>query len=80
MYERYARLRDLNGMTDSAVATAIEIGRSTFSDWKSGRSEPKISKLNKIANYFGVSVEYFVSDTPEKYLKGLKPIKKKAKK
>lgn len=76
MYKRYAALRDMNGMTDSAVATATGIGRSTFTDWKSGRSEPKLDKLNKIAKYFGTSVEYFVTDTPEKYLEKAKIGKK----
>lgn len=57
MYERYAELRDAKGVTDSAVAAATGIGVSTFSDWKSGRSKPKVEKLQKIAEYFGVHIE-----------------------
>ena len=34
--------------------------RSTFSDWKSGKSMPKTDKLIKIADYFGVKVSYFI--------------------
>lgn len=37
-----------------------EILRSTFSDWKSGKSMPKTDKLIRIAEYFGVNVGYFV--------------------
>lgn len=37
-------------MKDSNVAALTGIGKSTFSDWKSGRSEPKNDKLQKIAN------------------------------
>ena len=33
---------------------------TTFTDWKTGRSEPKIDKLKKIAYYFGVPVEFFL--------------------
>ena len=69
MYERYVKLRDSKGIKDAEVAKQTGIGRSTFSDWKTGRSQPKQEKLEKIANYFGVSVDYFYSgDEPAYYL------------
>ena len=40
---------------------ATGISKSTFSDWKSGRSKPKQEKLQKIADYFGVSVDYLMT-------------------
>ena len=49
-YEKYCKLRDAKNMKDSNVAALTGIGKSTFSDWKSGRSEPKNDKLQKIAN------------------------------
>lgn len=57
MYEKYLKLRDEKGVSDYAVAKATGINVSTFSDWKSGRSKPKIEKLMKIATYFEVSIE-----------------------
>jgi len=62
MYEKYANLRSNANVTDSQIAKAIGITRSTFSDWKSGRSNPKFEKLKKIADYFGVPVTYFYED------------------
>lgn len=62
LYERYVFLRDKRGVTDYKVATETGITKSTFSDWKSGRSKPKIDKLIKIAKFFDVSVEYFIED------------------
>ena len=59
MYGKYVKLRDANGVTDYAVAEATGIPKSTFSDWKSGRSEPKIGKLKLIADYFETSLDYF---------------------
>ena len=50
MYEIYCKLRDLKGMKDSDVARETGISKSTFSDWKSGRSNPKDEKLRKILN------------------------------
>jgi len=56
-YEKYAEIRDSKGLTDGKIAEMAGFGRSTFSDWKSGRSIPKIDKMQKIAealkmNYF----------------------------
>lgn len=58
MYEIYAKLRDEKGVKDATVARETGIGKSTFTDWKSGRSVPKDEKLQKIADYFGVSTDY----------------------
>ena len=58
MYEIYCKLRDSFGYKDSDVARETGITKSTFSDWKSGRSTPKDEKLSKIAKLFGVSIEY----------------------
>lgn len=73
MYEIYCMLRDLRGLKDARVAEATGIGKSTFSDWKSGRSIPKQEKLQRIADFFGVSVEYLMTgkekeDGPKYYL------------
>jgi len=62
MYERYKKLRDSMGMKDAQVAKGSGVARSTFSDWKSGRSEPKNDKLKRIALFFGVSVSYFTDE------------------
>lgn len=62
MYERYCELRDAKGVKDATVAKETGIGKSTFSDWKSGRSVPKKDKLIKIADYFHVPVDYFLGD------------------
>ena len=61
MYERYCQMRDKLGLKDSDVAKMTGINKSTFSDWKSGRSVPKKDKLQKIADCFGVDIGYFFS-------------------
>ena len=58
MYEIYCKLRDSKGLNDSDIAKATGITKSTFSDWKNGRSKPKNAKLQKIADYFNVSLSY----------------------
>ena len=61
MYEIYCKLKDEKGCRDADVAKGTGITKSTFSDWKSGRSTPKNDKLQKIADYFGVSLEYLMT-------------------
>ena len=61
MYEVYCKLRDLRGVKDADVVRATGITKSTFSDWKSGRSEPKKEKLQKIADFFDVSLDYLMT-------------------
>ena len=62
MYQKYAELRDLKGVKDNEVSRATGIPQSTFTDWKQGRSTPKLPKLLKLAEYFEVSVEVFVTN------------------
>lgn len=59
MYKKYVALRDAKGVTDYKVSKETGIPKSTFSEWKSGRSQPKLEKLIKLADYFGVEVTYF---------------------
>lgn len=59
-YEEYAKIRDEKGMTDYKVAKLSGIGRSTFSDWKAGRSTPKTDKLMKISEALGIRYDMFI--------------------
>lgn len=59
-YERYAEIRDKKNLTDGKVAELAGFGRSTFSDWKSGRSIPKIDKMQKIAEVLEMDYIEFV--------------------
>lgn len=61
MYEIYCKLRDDQGLKDADVVKATGITKSTFSDWKSGRSKLKQDKLQKIADFLGVSVDYLMT-------------------
>lgn len=69
MYKKYVELRDERGLTDYKVSLDTGISKSTFTDWKNGRSKPKIEKLRKIAEYFNVSITEFIeNDVTESFL------------
>ncbi len=61
MYEIFTSLLDKTGKKASDVSKATGIPASTFSDWKKGKSAPKADKLQLIAEFFGVSLEYMMT-------------------
>ncbi len=64
--KRLKELRLRNGLTQKDLANAIEVGRTTISEYESGKIVPKQEGLLRIANHFNVSVDYLtgVSDDP----------------
>lgn len=60
MYEKFAELLNKNNKTAYQVSKDTGIAQSVLSDWKTGRSKPKADKLKILADYFGVSIEYFL--------------------
>lgn len=66
-YQTYAKIRDAHGLRDADVIKATGITKSTFSEWKKGTYQPKDEKRKKIADYFGVSLEYLDTGAEESY-------------
>lgn len=60
MFEKLEKLLKERGITSYRLAKDLGISPMVFSDWKNGKSKPKVDKLKKIADYFSVSIEYFV--------------------
>lgn len=62
MYPKFAKLLQKHKITAYRVAKDTDISTATLSDWKTGRSIPKLDKLKKIADYFDVPITYFIED------------------
>lgn len=45
---------ELNNKTRPEMCDALDIRYSTFSDWVNGNTYPRIDKIEKMANYFGI--------------------------
>ena len=60
-YNIFENLLKMNNTTVYRVSKETGIAASTFSDWKSGRSVPKLDKIKLIATYFDVPLEYMLS-------------------
>ena len=65
MYEIFEQLLQKYGLTAYKVSKETGITQSTLSDWKRGRSTPKTENMKKIADYFGVTVEYLMTGKQE---------------
>lgn len=63
-YQIFEKLLKANQTTVYRVAKATGISATTFTDWKNGRSTPKLDKLRRIADYFGVSLEELIGEIP----------------
>lgn len=62
MYEKFVALLEKTNKTAYQVSKDTGIAENIFSYWKSGRSKPKVDKLKILADYFGVSIEYFLEE------------------
>lgn len=74
-YRRFEQLCKRDGVTPSQVSKSTGISTATLSSWKNGKYTPKTDKLQKIADYFGVTLEYLMSGTSDvnKDIEGKKP-------
>ena len=64
MYEIFKRLMEEQGITAYKVSKDTGISSQTLSAWKKDIYTPKREKMELIANYFGVSVDYLMGRTP----------------
>ena len=69
MYKIFEQLLQKYGLSAYKVSKETGITQSTLSDWKRGRSTPKSDNMKKIADYFGVTIDYLmtgIEEPPEK--------------
>jgi repressor LexA len=60
VYKKFEKLLKDTGKTAYQVSKDTGIATATLTEWKNGTYTPKADKLLKIAEYFGVSIEYFL--------------------
>lgn len=63
--ERVCDIRKKNGVSQYKLAKDLGLCRSTVSKWESGDRMPSFEVMVKIAEYFGVSTDYFYGITDE---------------
>lgn len=58
--ERLKSLRKERKLTQSALGAILNYGYTAISNYESGRNEPSITDLKKIAEFFDVSMDYLL--------------------
>lgn len=61
MYSKFDQLLKESGKTIYRVSKDTGINTATLYNWKKGLYKPKADKLVILADYFGVTVDVFIS-------------------
>lgn len=62
---RIRQLRKKEGLTLQQVADAIGVTNNTLSRYETGKREPSVQFLIKLANFFDVTVDYLIDREPK---------------
>lgn len=53
-------LRSIRGLTQEQVAEAVGIARQSYSKWEQGETYPDIDKCDRLAKFYGVTIDSLV--------------------
>lgn len=59
-------LRKKSGLSQKEFADLFNVHQTAVSQWETGKTTPDKETLIKIANYFGVSIDYLLGNTEQK--------------
>ncbi len=69
--ERLIELRKEKGLNQTEIAKELHISQQTYSQWESDKRNPSQKTLEKLANFFNVSVSYLLGETSIRNFSGL---------
>lgn len=64
-YERFAELCKIKGISPSKAAFEMGISKASITNWKQNGYTPRSEILEKIADYFSVSIDYLLGREPK---------------
>lgn len=60
IYKNIKAIREDSDLTQAHMARLLNVSQNTYSQYETGKIEWTASSLVKIADYFGVSVDYLL--------------------
>ena len=63
--EQLKELREVYGVTQTALAQGIGVSKGLISLWENGLREPTLSNLVALADYFDVSLDFLTGRTQD---------------
>ena len=61
MYEIFEQLLQKFNITPYKISKDTGVTQTTLSNWKNGKSTPSTANMQKIADYFNVSIDYLMT-------------------
>lgn len=61
MYEIFEQLLQKLNVTPYKISKETGVTQTTLSNWKNGKSTPSTANMQKIADYFNVSIDYLMT-------------------
>lgn len=74
MFERLKEIRTFEGLTQEEVAKKLNVKRSTYAGWESGKDIIPFRKLHEFANMFHVTLDSLVGTCPIEHIKSNKEL------
>ena len=71
--QRLKDLRKQRGKTQQQMAETLNVLRSTYGEYERGKIAPPMDKLQALAAYFDVSIDYLIGNTNSKRAKDETP-------
>lgn len=65
--EKIYRLRTEQGMSQESFGDTLGVSRQSVSKWETDQSVPELDKIVAISEMFGVSTDYLLKETEERY-------------
>ena len=65
-FDRLKETREEKNLTQNDVAKTLEVDRSTYAGWETGKDTIPLRRLNKLSDYYKVSVDYMTGLTNNK--------------
>ena len=68
-FERLREIREEHNLTQKELANILNVERSTYAGWETGKDTIPLRRLNKLSDYYKVSIDYLtgLSNVTSKY-------------
>ena len=57
-FDRLKEIREERNLTQKDIAKTLEVDRSTYAGWETGKDTIPLRRLNKLSDYYKISVDY----------------------
>lgn len=63
--DRLKELRKEHNLTQEDIGNLCDVGKTTISNWENNITQPPFEIIKKLAEYFGVTIDYLLNFTQD---------------